>query len=75
MAYYTKHLLKDGYGQNIPQMFDQANDVFEPLKKMEYFGLSTDTKPNAADVPKGATYFEIDTTNAYMCDGTTWRLI
>ncbi|WP_141432409.1 hypothetical protein [Bacillus sp. 03113] len=40
----------------------------------EYFGKSTDTKPNiiAMGIPIGSTYFEIDTTDCYMCDGTGW---
>lgn len=42
---------------------------------MEYFGKSTDVKPVNANVPVGATYFEIDTAIAYMNDGATWVVI
>lgn len=40
---------------------------------VEYRGLSTDTKPAGERV--GETYFEIDTANVYMWDGSHWRLI
>lgn len=43
--------------------------------QMEYFGKSTDVKPLNAEVPIGATFFEIDTTVAYMNDSTTWVVI
>jgi len=36
-------------------------------------GLSTDTKPTNAK--KGLAFFEIDTTDVYMFDGSQWRLI
>ena len=36
--------------------------------------LSTEPKPTEG-VPKGKTLFEMDTTDAYIFDGTIWRLI
>jgi hypothetical protein len=75
MAHNTKNLLTDANNKPIAQEYDQANDIYVPLVKMEYYGLSTDTKPLAANTPKGATFFEIDTTNAFMCTGMVWRLL
>lgn len=37
------------------------------------YGLSTETKPSADT--KGTTFFEMDTTDTYMWDGSQWRLI
>jgi hypothetical protein len=75
MAHNTKPLQVDQFGKPIPQMYDQVNDTYVPLVKMEYFGLSTDTKPLAANTPKGATFFELDTKDAYICTGTSWGLL
>jgi hypothetical protein len=41
---------------------------------MEHYGKSTDTKPTT-DIIIGATYFEIDTSEVYMWDGTSWVVI
>ena len=35
----------------------------------EFLGLSTDTKPVAN---AGSTFYELDTKNAYISDGTIW---
>lgn len=40
----------------------------------ELYGLSSDTKPTNS-LKVGTSFFEIDTTDVYMWDGTTWRLI
>jgi hypothetical protein len=75
MSYSDKYLKIDGQGRPIPQHFDQANDTYEPLLKMEYYGLSTDTKPSPSVTPKGATFMEIDTKDIYMNTGTSWELL
>jgi len=53
-------------------------EIAKPVKlngsTMEYFGKSTDVKPTV-DIIKGSTYFEIDTTDVYMYDGTIWVVI
>lgn len=36
-----------------------------------YYGLSTDTKPTGVDIT--AKFYEYDTKNIYIYDGTTWR--
>jgi hypothetical protein len=72
MAYNNKSLLKDGGNLPIPQQYDQANDIYEQLKKMEYYGLSTDTKPSPSITPKGATFLEIDTKVVFINNGTQW---
>jgi hypothetical protein len=72
MASNTKQLLTDSSGKPIPQMYDQVNDTYIPLIKMEYYGKSTDTKPSPPNTPKGATFLEIDTKNVYMNDGSSW---
>jgi len=40
---------------------------------IEHRGLSTDDKPSGENV--GDTFFEIDTQDVYMWDGTEWELI
>lgn len=72
MAYHSKRMLKDADNKYIPQQFDQAKDEYEPLLKMEYYGLSTDTKPVPSVTPKGATFLEMDTKDVYINNGTTW---
>jgi hypothetical protein len=37
-----------------------------------YQGLSTDTKPTAADVPVGATFLATDTRHAFVYNGREW---
>lgn len=38
-----------------------------------YFGQSTDTKPSAADnLPRGATFYELDTKVEKIWDGSEW---
>ncbi|MED3562247.1 hypothetical protein [Bacillus xiapuensis] len=75
MAYNNKQLLIDQDNRPIPQQYDQANDIYVPLLKMEYYGKSTSTKPSPSKTPIGATYMEVDTKNIYMNDGTTWSLL
>lgn len=75
MAYYSKNLLTDTDKKPIPQQYDQANDVFIPLLKMEYYGKSTDTKPIPNKTPIGATFMEIDTKIISMNDGTVWVVL
>ncbi|MBK5239852.1 hypothetical protein [Clostridium sp.] len=41
--------------------------------KADYIGLSTDIKPLIYKA--GSTFYETDTTNGYIYDGTTWILI
>lgn len=41
---------------------------------MELYGKSTDIKPTT-NLKVGTSFFEIDTTDAYMWDGSSWRLI
>lgn len=72
MAYNTRQLLMDLNNNPIPQQYDKANDSFVPLQKMEYYGKSTDIKPDSSLTPKGATYLELDTKTVYINDGSTW---
>jgi hypothetical protein len=74
MGYSTKSLLTDKDSKPIPQEYDQVNDVFIPLRKMEYYGKSTDVKPSPSITPIGATFMEMDTKDVYMNDGTSWEL-
>ena len=41
---------------------------------MEYYGKSADIKPTA-NVIKGSTFFEMDTVEVHMWDGTNWMVI
>jgi hypothetical protein len=75
MGYNNKNLLTDNQNKPIPQEYDQANDIYVPLVKMEYYGKSADTKPLPSKTPIGATFMEIDTKDVYMNDGTVWELI
>lgn len=47
-------------------------EVSNEVSNMEYYGKSTDAKPNITEVPVGAVFYEIDTETAYMNDGTSW---
>ena len=75
MSFNNKELLKDSQFKPIPQMYDQANDAYVPLVKMEYYGKSPDTNPSPSKTPIGATFMEVDTKDIYMNDGTLWELI
>jgi hypothetical protein len=75
MAFNNKQLLSDFTGRPIPQQFDQANDTYTPILKMEYYGKSTDVKPLPSKTPIGATYLEIDTKKVYLNDGTVWSVM
>lgn len=39
--------------------------------EMDLVGKSTDTKPTS-NIPKGATFYETDTKDVYIWDGSTW---
>ncbi|EIT85907.1 hypothetical protein A374_08729 [Fictibacillus macauensis ZFHKF-1] len=79
-----KKILRDASGDPIPQVFNPATNAYEPFtgemnvkltgSNMEYFGNSSDTKPTS-NIKVGATFFEIDTTTAYMFDGAKWVVI
>jgi hypothetical protein len=53
-------------------------ELQKPIKldgsTMEYYGNSTDEKPTE-NIIVGSTYFEIDTVEVYMWDGTNWVVI
>jgi hypothetical protein len=57
---------------NIENGTTKVHSIVE-ANNMELYGLSTDTKPNNRVV--GTTFFEVDTKNPYMWDGTTWELL
>ena len=40
----------------------------------EYIGLSSDTKPTS-NITVGSTFFETDTSNVYIFNGTAWSII
>lgn len=74
MAFDKKSLKRDANDDHVPQRYNPVTDDFEVETVMEFFGLSTDTKP-ATNLKVGSTFFEIDTTNAFMWDGSGWRAI
>ena len=53
-------------------------ELQKPIKldgsTMEYYGNSTDEKPTE-NIITGSTYFEIDTSEVYMWNGTSWVVI
>lgn len=69
------HARLDAIEQKIDGLIDGTTPASVQLtgSYVEYRGLSTDTKPAGERV--GETYFEIDTANVYMWDGSHWRLI
>jgi hypothetical protein len=75
MAYNTKHMLKDADDKYIPQQYDQVNDVFIPLLKMEYYGATVTSRPDITKVPVGAVYQAVDTQEIWQSNGTTWKVI
>lgn len=48
----------------------------DPRRNVEYYGLSTDTKPTGEDIDNAAVLYEMDTGNTYLYDktGETWLL-
>ncbi|MBB6446446.1 hypothetical protein [Bacillus benzoevorans] len=68
MVDINKHAAKTG------RMIKEDGTIVNIADKfsMELYGLSTDTKPTTGLIV-GTTFFEIDTTNVYMWDGSTWR--
>lgn len=65
---YFTSARNDGEGKPITDVQVRGSD-------MEHYGNSTSTKPTNSTVPVGATFFEIDTSTAYMNDGTNWVVI
>ena len=66
----SKAVLYDAAGNEI----NLVDIIKNAIRDMEYYGKSTDTKPTA-NITKGSTYFEIDTTKVYMWDGSGWVVI
>lgn len=87
MAYNTKKIAGDQIGTPVPQYYNSTTDNYEVVQgsggssqvliagnKNEYFGKSTDVKPTS-NIVIGSTFFEIDTKNVYMFDGSVWEEI
>lgn len=49
-------------------------NIYNKDTTQTYYGLSTDTKPTE-NIIIGSSYFEIDTTEVYMWNGTSWVVI
>ena len=45
-----------------------------PMYKVEYIGLSGDSKPTT-DVPVGATFYETNTSATYIYNGSAWSIM
>ena len=58
----------------INDLYDKLNEIDNKDPTKTLYGLSTDTKPTT-NMIVGNKYFEIDTTEAYMWDGTSWVVI
>ena len=78
----TREVLREMIVTNFPslmnvedeQVKEKIDELINKLPNQEqYFGVSSETKPTAEVV--GSTFFEVDTTDAYMWDGNQWRLI
>jgi len=51
-----------------------VENIYNKDTTKTFYGLSTDTKPTA-NMVKGNVFFEINTSTAYMWDGTQWVVI
>ncbi len=49
-------------------------NIYNKDTSRTFYGLSTDTKPTSGMI-KGNAYFEIDTSEVYMWNGTNWVVI
>jgi len=54
-----------------PFAYDQTAESLKTISGMELYGKSTDIKPTTG-VITGTSYYEIDTQDLYMWDGTAW---
>lgn len=50
------------------------NNIYNKDTTKTLYGLSTDTKPTSGNI-KGNTFFEIDTSNVFMWNGSAWVVI
>jgi hypothetical protein len=66
-----RSIKEDGTTANVADMME----AIYTAQTKDYYGLSTDVKPDNSQVPIGAIFFEIDTTIVYMNDGTKWVAI
>jgi len=70
-------ILRDDEGR----AYNKNNLILTSIEgnSMEKYGLSTDVKPttkiDGSPLVKGTTYFEIDTSIAFMWDATNWVVI
>ncbi len=55
-------------------IYDIINEIYNKDTTKTLYGLSTETKPTD-NMTKGNAYFEIDTSEVYMWDGTQWVVI
>ena len=76
MSMFEKDLNMDAERIRTPAEYDEQSKkwVISTRDTGTLYGLSTDTKPTT-NIEKGTAFFEIDTTDAYMYDGSQWRLI
>jgi len=51
-----------------------VENIYNKDTTKTFYGLSTDTKPTA-NMVKGNVFFEINTSTAYMWNGTAWVVI
>jgi hypothetical protein len=76
---YGKLIIDDANGNqtNVADLLKSINSAVggSTSAGMEYFGNSTDTKPQNSQVPVGATFFAIDIQEVFMNDGTKWVMI
>lgn len=64
-----RNILVDKNGNEL----NKSNPIYA-RNPMEYFAKSNEIKPSG-DIIKGSTLFEIDTSTAYMWDGSSWVVI
>ena len=64
----------NGNPVDLVALITAINNIYNKDATRTFYGLSTDTKPTGGNV-KGNKYFEIDTSEVYMWNGTKWVVI
>lgn len=75
MSYNSKTVLKDAKGNPVPQQFNPADDNYQPLQVMEYYGPTVSSRPAANLVPVGAVFCAVQSQEYWQSDGTQWVVI
>lgn len=70
----TNNVIIDKFDTQISDLLLELSRIYNKDTTKTLYGLSTETKPTTG-MTKGNAYFEIDTSEVYMWDGTQWVVI